>query len=162
MKPGNRFSSMCKHFRYLIFSLFGAVTLSACNVQFKAGHFGEDKARALARVQEFRVLHEKEDYARLYELGAPAMKASVSKEQFAAAVQTSNARYGKYKSSVLVGSSCFPNEVRLVYDAEYEKAKVREFMTWSVPHDEAELVMYQIATGQSEFNKGSQVGCPTL
>jgi hypothetical protein len=48
----------------------------------------------------------------------------------------------------------------LVYDAEYENAKVREFMVWSVPDSEAELVMYQITPGQSEFDKKSQVGCP--
>jgi hypothetical protein len=140
--------------------LLGAVTLSACDVHFKAGKFDEDKARALAGVEEFRTLYEKQDYARLYDIGAPALQASISKEQFVAAAQTSISRFGKYKSSVLVGSSCFPNEVRLVYDAEYEKAKVTEYMVWSVPDSKAELVMYQVAPGQSEFDKASQVGCP--
>lgn len=161
MKPGIRTTGMYKNYRYRVLALLGAVTLSACNVHFKAGQFDEDKARALASVEKFRTLYEKQDYARLYAIGSPAMKASVSKEQFTTAAQTSLTRFGKYKSSVLVGSSCFPNEVRLVYDAEYESAKVREFMVWSVPDSEAELVMYQITPGQSEFDKKSQVGCPT-
>ncbi len=160
MKPGNGFNSMQKIYRYLVVALLGAATLSACDVHFKAGHFDEDKVQALASVDKFRTLYEKQDYARLYDMGSPAMRASVSKEQFTTAVQTSFAKYGKYKSSVLVGSSCFPNEVRLVYDAEYENMKVRELMTWSVPNSEAELVMYQISSGQSEFHKESQVGCP--
>jgi hypothetical protein len=88
------------------------------------------------------------------------MKASMPKEQFISAAQAVIAQLGRYKSSVLVGSSCFPNEVRLVYDTEYEKAKVRELMTWSVPDDQAELVAYEVAQDRDEFHSESQVGCP--
>jgi hypothetical protein len=160
MKPGNLVNSKHNMYRYLVLAVLGAATLSACDVHFKSGHFDEEKVQALAGVDKFRTLYKKQDYGRLYDMGSPAMKASVSKEKFTTAVQTSFAKDGEYKSSVFVGSSCFPNEVRLVYDAEYENMKVRELMTWSVPNNEAELVMYQISPGQSEFHKESQVGCP--
>jgi hypothetical protein len=152
---------MRKNYRYLVLMLLGtAAMLSACDVHFKSGHFGEDKLRALAGVEKFRIFYEKQDFVRLYDLGSPVMKASMPKEQFISAAQTVIAQLGRYKSSVLVGSSCFPNEVRLVYDTEYEKAKVRELMTWSVPDDEAELGKYEIVPVQDEFHKESQVGCP--
>lgn len=153
---------MRKNYRYLITMLMGVAFLSACDVHFKAGRFDEDKARALDGVEKYRILYEKQDYAHLYELGSPALKAAVPKKQFISAVQGAMNEYGRYRSSVLVGSSCFPNEVRLVYDAEYDKAKVREMMTWSVSDSEAELVMYQVSPSWDEFNKASQVGCPVL
>lgn len=151
---------MRKNCRYLVLMLLGAAMLSACDVHFKAGHFNEDKLLALAGVEKFRMLYEKQDYAHLYDLGSPAMKASMPKEQFISVAQTAIAQLGRYKSSVLVGSSCFPNAVRLVYDAEYEKTKVRELMTWSVSDDQAELVAYEVTPDRDEFHKESQVGCP--
>ncbi|MFZ6732250.1 hypothetical protein ACO0LG_10040 [Undibacterium sp. Ji42W] len=161
MKRGNGFTSMHNIYRYLVLALLGATMLSACDVHVKAGYFDKDKAQALASVDKLRTLYEKQDYARLYDMGSTAMKASVQKEQFATTVQTSLAKYGKYKSSVLIGSSCFPNEVRLVYNTEYENMKVMELMVWSLSNSDAGLVMYQISPGQSEFQKQSQVGCPT-
>ncbi|MFZ6710509.1 hypothetical protein [Undibacterium sp. TC9W] len=161
MKHSKGFNTMHYMCRYFVVALLGAATLSACDAHVKAGYFDKDKAQALASVDKFRTLYEKQDYSRLYDMGSPVMKGSVQKEQFLTAVQASFAKYGKYKSSVLVGSSCFPNEVRLVYDAEYENMKVRELMVWSVPNNDAELVMYQISPGQGEFQKESQVGCPT-
>jgi hypothetical protein len=158
---GNSTATMRKHYRYLILALLGAAALCACDMHFKAGYFDEDKARALASVEKFRTLYEKHDYTGLYDLGSSAMKASISKDQFISAVQASMAQYGAYKSSALVGASCFPNEVRLVYDTKYEKANVQELMIWAVPGSQAELVMYQVGPGQQDrFDKASQVGCP--
>jgi hypothetical protein len=151
---------MLKTYCRLVLSLLVFATLSACDVRIKSGNFDEDKALALAGVDNYRGLYEKQDYGHLYDLGSSAFKAAVLKEQFASAVQSAIAEYGKYKSSALVGSSCFPNEVRLVYDTEYERAKVRELMIWSVTGSQAELTAYQVLPSQGEFQKESQVGCP--
>ncbi|MDR3428787.1 hypothetical protein [Silvimonas sp.] len=153
---------MCKHYRYQILLLLCAAALSACDAHVKAGSFDEDKAQALNAVEKFRELYGKHDYTDLYDLGSAAMKASITRDQFISAAQTSMAQYGEYESSVLIASSCFPNEVRLVYDAKYQKANVREFMIWSIPGSQAQLTMYQIKTGQEPFDKASQVGCPVL
>lgn len=147
-------------YRYLVLTLVTSAALSACDVHVKSGHFDEDKAQALVGVQKYRTLYESQDYARLYDLGSSALKAAVPKEQFVTAVQSAMAQYGRYKSSVLIASSCFPNEVRLAYDTQYERARVRELMIWSVPRGEAELMTYQVLPNQDEFQKESQVGCP--
>lgn len=146
--------------RYLIPVLLCALALSGCDVHVKAGYFEKDKDRALAGVEKFRVLYKEQNYAHLYELGSAAMKAAVSEDQFVAAAQVSKAQFGEYESSVLVASSCFPNEVRLIYDAKYQKANVREQMIWSVPAGQAELTMYRVDKEQDQFDKSSQVGCP--
>ncbi|UOD31211.1 hypothetical protein INH39_05700 [Massilia violaceinigra] len=153
-------TTVCRYFRYPIFILVCTAALSACDVHFKTWNVDEDKAQALVGVKKFRVLYEKHDYAHLYDLGSAAMKASMSKDQFISAARISMAQYGKYESSVLVGSSCFPNEVRLVYDAKYQNANVREHMIWSVSSGPAKLTMYQVGAVQVQFDKASQVGCP--
>ncbi|MGK5023315.1 hypothetical protein [Janthinobacterium sp. RB2R34] len=155
-------TTMRKTFRYPIFVLLCTAALSGCGDDVKAGYFHKDRDEALAGVEKFRALSKNQDYPSLYNLGSAAMKASISKDQFISAAQASRAQYGEYESSVLVGSSCFPNEVRLVYDAKYQKANVREHMIWSVPGIQVELTMYQIGAGQDQFDKTSQVGCPVL
>lgn len=151
---------MLKNIWYPVFFFLSAVLLSACDAGVKVGYFDDDKVNALSGGQKFRKLYNEQDFAELYELGAPVMKSAVTREQFVASARLSAAQFGKYKSSKLIASSCFPNEVRLVYQSEYEKAKVTEFMIWSIPNNTAQLVMYQIALGHSEFDKESQVGCP--
>lgn len=151
---------MLKTYRYLVLTLLVAALLSACDVHFKFGHFDEDKTEALAGVEKYRTLYESQDYESLYDLGSTALKTAVPKEQFVSAIQSAIAQYGKYKASVLVGSSCFPNEVRLVYDTQYERANVRELMTWSVSGSQAELKAYEVLSSQADFHKESQVGCP--
>jgi hypothetical protein len=149
-----------KPYRYQISVLLCAIALSACDVHVKGGYFDEDKAQALAGVEKFRAFYARHDYAQLYDLGSAALKATMSRERFVSVAQASYAQYGEYESSVLVASSCFPNEVRLAYDAKYQKANVRELMIWSVPGHQAELQMYEIHTGQERFDKAKQVGCP--
>lgn len=151
---------MLKTNRYLVLTLLVSTLLSACGVHFKSGHFDEDKTEALAGVEKYRALYGNQDYEGLYDLGSPALKTAVPKEQFVSAVQSAMAQYGRYKASVLVGSSCLPNEVRLVYDTRYERANVRELMTWSVPGSQAELKAYEVLSSQADFHKESQVGCP--
>jgi hypothetical protein len=151
---------MLKIHRCLVLMLLTVVALSACKARVKFGHFDEDKIQALAGVEKYRTLYQNQDYARLYDLGSSTFKSSVPKKQFVSAVQSEMAQYGKYKSSVLIASSCFPNEVRLVYDTQYESENVMELMTWSVPGSQAELMNYKVLPSQTEFHKELQEGCP--
>jgi hypothetical protein len=155
-----RSPDMLNTYRCLVLPFLVFTMLSACDVSIKFGHFDEDKNLALAGVDKYRGLYEKQDYKHLYDLGSSALKEAVPEERFTSEVQSAMAQYGQYKSSTLVGSSCFPNEVRLVYDTEYEKAKVRELMSWSVSGSQAELTTYEVLPSQGEFQKQSQVGCP--
>ena len=149
-----------RHWCAKIFLLVGII-LAGCDANVKVGNFDNDRASALDRVEEFRRLISEQNYAELYELGAPAMKSALTREQFIAALQATTVQFGKYKSSTLVGTSCFPNEVRLLYHSEFEKEKVTERMVWSVPKDKAILVHYQVYLGHEEFKKESQIGCPS-
>jgi hypothetical protein len=141
--------------------LSAIAVLSGCDANVKLGNFAEDRARALSRTHEFRELYDIKNFVGLYELSAPAMKSAVTQEQFISSAQASLLQFGKRKSSKLVGSSCFPNEVRLVYQSEFEQGSVTEWMVWQIPKDTALLAMYKIELGHAEFKKESQVGCPS-
>jgi glutaredoxin-related protein len=148
------------HWWSIILLLVGA-SLVGCEVKLKAGYFDKDRANVLARIEEFRRFNDTQNYAEIYELGAPALKSAFTREQFIAAAQASSVQSGKYKSSTLMATSCFPNEVRLVYHTEFEKGNVTESMIWSVLNDKALLVLYRVSPGYDEVKKESQVGCPS-
>lgn len=151
---------MHKNHLFFVLVLLAGAAQSAGQVSFKTGYYDEQRVHALAAVEKFRALYEKHDYARLYAMGAAAMRSSISKEQFVSAAEISTARYGKYKSATLIASSCFPNEVRLIYGTEYEKGTATEFMLWSLWESEPKLVMYQVSPGRPK-RPDRQVGCPT-
>jgi hypothetical protein len=141
--------------------LCASIWLFGCDGGVKLGTFEKDRKAAVARTEEFRVLSDEHNFSRIYELGAQAMKAAVSKDQFVASAKASSAHFGKRKSSKLVASSCFPMEVRLVYHSEFENGVATEWLVWHVPKDEALLSMYRIAPGIEPFDKDKQVGCPS-
>ena len=141
------------------FFLLIGMSLAGCDANVKLGTFDKDQTNALARVEEFRRVNDERTYAGLYEIAAPALKSTVTREQFIATAQAYSDHLGKYKSSTLVGSSCFPNEVRLVYHTEFEKEKVTELIIWSIPKDEALLMFYQTIPGHDEVKQEEQVGC---
>ncbi len=142
------------------FSLLIGMSLAGCDVNVKLGNSDKDQTNALARVEEFRRFNDEQNYAGLYEIAAPALKSTLAREQFIANAQAYSDHLGKYKSSTLMGTSCFPNEIRLVYHSEFEKEKVTELFVWSIPADDALLVLYQTIPGYDEVKKDSQVGCP--
>ena len=137
------------------------VGLAGCDAGVKLGSFTKDRTAALSRTQDFRSLSDKQDFNKLYDLGAPALHAAVSKEQFVKSAMAAAAHFGSRKSSTLVASSCFPNEVRLVYHSEFERGVATEWMIWTVPGDAALLAMYKISPGLDPFDKDKQVGCPS-
>lgn len=144
---------------YLSLLLVIALALIGCDV--KVGRFAEDRAAALAATQSLRDLYNKREFERIYALGAPMLKDQITPEAFAAAVAESMNQSGRFVSANLVGSSCFPNEIRLVYHSEFEKGKFTESILWAVPANSAQLVMYKLSPGHAATDRSSQKNCPT-
>lgn len=145
--------------RIFLLLLLGPV--AACDAQVKAGSFAKDRASALSGVQEFRRLYAQQNFTGMYKLASPAMKSSITQEQFIAAEESAQTLLGKYLSSTLVATSCFPNEVRLIYHTQFEKQQITEMMVWSVPETTAFLHAYKTSFGYAPVDKKAQVGCPS-
>lgn len=146
---------------WLLVLAHSVVSLAGCDFGVKFGYFEKDRAAAISRTQDFRSLSDQREFDKVYELGSPAMLAAVSKEQFVEAASATAAHFGARKSSKLVASSCFPNEVRLVYHSEFEHGAATEWMIWSIPGKEARLTMYKVSPGLDPFDKQKQLGCPS-
>lgn len=140
--------------------IIGIVFLVEHRINDKEDQYDKDRASAMFLADDFRLLYNTQSYATLYEIETSAVKGFMTQEQFIRSMQASMAQLGKYKSSTLVASSCFPTEVRLVYHSEYEKGKVTEWMVWSHPQDGSALAFYRITPGYDEIKKKSQSNCP--
>ena len=116
---------------------------------------------ALSAAKDLRSLYNNQQFKQIYDLGSPVLKNQVSAEDFVAEASQSMNMSGRYVSSTLVGSSCFPNEVRLVYHSRFESGEFTEMIHWSIPSKTAELVMYKLSPGHLQTEKSAQKNCPT-
>lgn len=133
--------------------------LTACDV--KLGYFEKDRAAALSATEKLHALYNDGKNDQLYDLGSPALQQAITLEQFKASIANTRTQAGKQITSKLIASSCFPNEVRLVYHAQFEAGPFTESVMWAIPGDKARLVMYQISPGHIPTDKTAQKGCPT-
>lgn len=109
---------------------FSMVLLAGCEGSVKLGYFEQDRASAISRVQEFRKLYDGHNYSGIYQLASPVLTSAIECDAFVAAASASATQFGKYRSAQLVGSSCFPNEVRLVYHSVYDIGEATEWFIW--------------------------------
>ncbi|MFZ5565850.1 MAG: hypothetical protein ACOY95_02465 [Pseudomonadota bacterium] len=136
-----------------------AALLSACDV--KLGYFEKDRAAALSSMEKLHALYNEGKNDQLYDLGSPALQQAITLEQFKASIANTRVQAGRQITSKLIASSCFPNEVRLVYHSQFEAGLFTESVMWAIPGDTARLVMYQISPGHIPTDKQAQKGCPT-
>ena len=136
-----------------------ATVLMGCQTTAPQNTFEKNRAHALMGVADFRALIHAQDYVRLYEMLAPEHKSNITYEQFIEESRSTQMQLGAYRSANLVGSSCFGNEVRLVYRADFENLKATEWMVWSVRNNQVSLNRYQVIPGHAEFKKESQKNC---
>ena len=121
-------------------------TSRGCDFNFKAGYFEEDKNAAPVALG---ILHQRLSHAQfeaMYENASDVLRAQ-PKEQLLAAMKQTHEQWGKLTSSRVVSSSCFPNEVRFLIEAQFEKALAGEFTVLRVPNKEAHLQHFEIFPG---------------
>jgi outer membrane lipopolysaccharide assembly protein LptE/RlpB len=117
-----------------------------CDFNFKVGYFEEDKKAALVALDIFHQRLSDAHFEAIYENGSDVLRAQ-PKEQLLAAMKETHEKWGKLTSSKVVASSCFPNEVRLLVEAQFEKGLAGEFIVWRVQNREAHLQHFQIFPG---------------
>ena len=143
---------------YLVMASLMSASLASC---IKLGSFDKDRAAAISATQTLHRLYNEDKHDKLYQLGSHALQQGITLPQFKASIANTKLQAGKQISSTLMASSCFPNEVRLVYHAQFESGPFTESIMWAVPGDTALLVMYQISPGHIATDKEAQKACPT-
>jgi hypothetical protein len=119
---------------------------SGCRFQARAGYYEDDKKAALAGLDVFHERLSAGDYEAIYENTGDALRAR-PKAELLAAMRNTHERWGKLIKAEVKSSSCFPNEVRLIVEAQFEKGIAGEMFVWHVSDDKARLQLFQIYPG---------------
>ena len=131
--------------------------VSGCHVQ--SGNYAEQLAAAQAGVATFRQLYNRQNFDALYEMFDPAALGGQSRDAFVDSQRKFYSAVGAFRAATLIGTGCFPYEVRLVYHSEFEKAKVTEAMAWSVRDGKVAAKLYQVSNGYLEAKGDSSTSC---
>jgi len=121
-------------------------TCAGCDFNLKAASFEEEKKAALVALDDFHRRLSDAQFEAIYENTSDSLRAQ-PKEQFVTVMKQTYERWGKLISSKVVSSSCFPNEVRLLVEAQFEKGVAGEIMVWRIPNKEAHLDHFEIFPG---------------
>ena len=137
-----------------------AVTIAATSLgcTFKAGYYADDKKAALAALEVFHERLSDGDYEAIYENSSDALRAH-PKSELLAAMRDTHDRWGKLIKAEVKSSSCFPNEVRFIVEAQYEKGTAGEMFIWHVPDHTAHLQHFQIFPGAADVPEGASNEC---
>lgn len=128
-----------------------------CESRVKLGHFEDDKVAALEALD---VLHQRfsaEDFDAIYENAADGLRAR-PKTEVVANMRESRRTWGKFISAEVKSAACFPNEVRLVVHARFEKGQAGEMVVWQVPN-KARLLSFVIFPGSVQVPAGTENEC---
>ena len=133
--------------------------LSGC--EFGTGNSYQDRMVSEDATQSLHELYNEQRFSEMYDLGAPEMHQSVSREIFIRGAAEGYARFGRLKKTTQSGTACFPFQVRLVYSSEYEKGPATEKMVWAVSQGKAKLVMFNISEGHATPTAEIKNQCPS-
>jgi hypothetical protein len=117
-----------------------------CKVGIKVGYYDDENRAAVAALD---TLHRRLSSGKLqaiYDETSEPLR-SRPKDTLIAAMQATRDRWGRLVSSEIKARSCFPNEVRFVVQAHFEKGDAGELVVWAVPGDKALLKHFQIFPG---------------
>jgi hypothetical protein len=146
---------------YLVVLTMSSLSLIACDVSLKRGSFQKDRAASISATERLHVFYNEERFDNFYDLGSPDFQKNFTREQFKASMANVRSTTGRHLTSKLVGSSCFPGEVRLLYHSSFGSGPFTEIVIWSLPGDKALLSMYSLEPDHVPLDKQAQKWCPT-
>ena len=122
----------------------------ACAARVRLGSFENDKAAAEKALASLHERLSDRDFEAIYNSTDEALRATGSKAQILASMQETRDRNGRFLDGRLRDASCFPEEVRFVFLANYENGPATELISWRVRDGEAKLLAYEISPGFNE------------
>ncbi|HTO68960.1 MAG TPA: hypothetical protein VMR31_03790 [Myxococcota bacterium] len=138
-------------------ALLLAVTLS-CQMKVETGSYPEQKALALAALDTFHARFAAADYEAIWADSTDGFR-SHPKDELIAQMKDTAARWGKPGKAHVMATSCFPKQVRLLVEAEFEKGSVGEVLVWNIDGQRALLHQIQWFAGPVRFPDGATNEC---
>jgi hypothetical protein len=134
------------------------MTLLSCTVRVKARYYEDDKKAALAALETVHSRLGAGDFLAIYEEVGDALRAR-PKAELLASMKATRDRWGKLVKAEIKSSSCFPGEVRLLVQAQFEKGEAGEMIVWQFPDDKPRLQHFQIFPGRVDVPAGASNEC---
>lgn len=104
-----------------IYLLTLAVLLGACDVHL--GYHADDWKTADAATDLFHKYSSQGQFSAIYGMASDALKNKLTEQEFVQAAEQSMQIYGPIKVARQLRSACFPNQVRLLYQTEFQNGK---------------------------------------
>jgi len=143
------FSSTSFVLRVLILLVF-TLTLGACFASVKPIYYDKEQAKAERAVTQFHKLHNEGRVEEIYALLDDATRAGMTKDQFFVAAKQTFDEWGKVQSASLSEAKVFPStpiQVKMIYNAKFEKGDGQEWFIWNIQGEDARLFQYQTKPG---------------
>ena len=149
---------MVKRRRTLVATL-GAV-LAGCSMQMRAGYFEDDRRAAEAAMETLHKRLSDGQFEQIYNEADKALQDTAPKADLLSSMRATHSTFGSFVRSEVKAAACFPNQVRFVCHAEYEKGSATEMFTWAIHNDgKAHLVQLQISPGLAEVPVSAANNC---
>ena len=95
----------------------------------------------------------------MYDMGSAALKQQQTGQEFVQAAGQGMQTFGPIKVARQLRTACIPNQVRLVYQTEFQNGNGSERLAWQVRDNKAELLSYQIVPGEVDVGTLPDSSC---
>ena len=126
------------------------VLLGGCDVHF--AYYANDWKAADAATDVFHQYLAQGKFSSMYGMSSEALKQHQTEQEFIEAAEQAMQTYGPIKVARQLRAACFPNQVRLVYQTDFQNGKGIERLIWQVRENKAELVSYEIVPGEVDVS----------
>ena len=129
-----------------------------CKVGVKAGYYADDKKAALAALEVFHSRFSAGEFDAIYDNVGDALR-STPKSELLASMKATRDKWGKLTKAEVKSASCFPGEVRLLVQAQFDKGEAGEMIVWQLQNDKARLQHFRIFPGHVDVPAGASNEC---
>jgi hypothetical protein len=122
---------------------------TGCKTRAKSSpHEAEEKA-ALAALEVFHGRLRTSEFEAIYQDASEVVRARPNEEVLAAMKHTQE-KWGKLLTAEVKSATCYPEEVRILAQAKFEKGEAGEMTIWHVPDGKARLQHFRVFPGPVE------------
>jgi len=137
--------------------LFGCSCLG-CKVRIRAGSYEDENRAAVAALETLHQRLNSGDFEAIFASTSDPLR-SQPKEELIKAMQATRDRWGKLNSAEVKARSCFPNQVRFLVEAHFEKGEAGEMVVFHVADEKALLEHFQTFPGPLEVPPDASNEC---
>jgi hypothetical protein len=129
--------------------------LVASSCKLRLHYYDDDKKAAIAALEVFHRRLSAGEFEAIYADVGGELRAR-PKDVLLASMKATRDQWGKLVKAEVKSTACFPGEVKMLVQAEFEKGEAAEMMGWVLPDDEKPHLQYfRIVSGRVQVPPGA-------